>query len=247
MMVADGGPMINEVDESLRSVLRAEVVNATDVEVVFDAPTRDWASRRNRPTLDLYLYDIREELRLRQTGMIETRDERGMVIDRQPLPRFFKLAYLITAWTQRPEDEHRLLSAALATFIKYDIIPQDYLTPLLRDAGLPISLRIAYPLPEAQQVPDVWNSLGGDLKPSLDLVTTVPVRPDLFYDVAQAVMKPLRLHTSAVNTIEADDGVRRLRDPTEEAVAAPEPPTAPPTVAPADGKSRAARTPRRRT
>jgi Pvc16 N-terminal domain len=236
--------MINEVDESLRSVLRAEVVNATDVEVVFDAPTRDWASRRSRPTLDLYLYDIREDLRLRQTGIVETRDDRGMVTERQPLPRFFKLAYLITAWTQRPEDEHRLLSAALATFIKYDIIPQDYLTPLLVELAVPVSVRIAYPLPEAQQVPDVWNSLGGDLKPSLDLVTTVPVRPDLFYDVAQAVMAPLRLHSSAYNTINADDGVRQLRDP------ASEPPPAPstaPAVAPADGKPASTRAPRRRS
>jgi hypothetical protein len=40
-------------------------------------PTREWASRRNTPTVDLYLYDIREDLRRRQTGMVERRDEQG--------------------------------------------------------------------------------------------------------------------------------------------------------------------------
>ena len=32
-------------------------------------------------------------------------------------PRWFKLSYLVTAWTQRPEDEHRLLSALLGALI----------------------------------------------------------------------------------------------------------------------------------
>jgi len=115
--------MINEVDEALRTLVKADVVNGTDVEVVFDAPTRDWASRRNKPTVDLYLYDIREDTRRRGVGMIERRNERGVVEEREALPRYFKLAYLITAWTQRPEDEHRLLAALMGTFIRYDVVP----------------------------------------------------------------------------------------------------------------------------
>ena len=38
-------------------------------------------------------------------------------------PRHFKLSYLVTAWTQRPEDEHRLLSALLACFLRHDAMP----------------------------------------------------------------------------------------------------------------------------
>lgn len=204
--------MINEVDETLRALVRSEVVGGTDVDVVFDAPTREWASRRNKPTVDLYLYDIREDLRQRSLGVVEKRNDRGMVIERQPLPRFFKLAYLITAWTQRPEDEHRLLSMALATFMCYDVIPEQFLTPLLVEEGLPLSVSIAYPPPEDRQVSDVWTSLGGDLKPSVDLVITMPIQPASFLAVAKAVMAPLRLQTSGYNTIDADDGLRHLRD-----------------------------------
>lgn len=203
--------MISEVDESLRNLVKAEVVSGADVDVVFDAPTRDWASRRSKPTIDMYLYDIREDLRRRQTGYLEKRDERGVVTERQQMPRYFKMAYLITAWTQRPEDEHRLLAAVLATFMQYDNVPDSYLTELLAGAGLPVLLQIAYPLPEDRQVPDVWSSLGGDLKPSLELVATMAIQPEAFFEVAQAVMAPMRLHSSAHTTFNTDDGVRYLR------------------------------------
>lgn len=204
--------MINEVDETLRAIVKAEILSGADVDVVFDAPTRDWASRRNKPTLDLYLYDIREDLRRRETGFIEERNERGVVVERRQLPRFFKLAYLITAWTQRPEDEHRLLSAALALFMRYDLLPSEYMTPILTERGVPLLVQIAYPPPEDRQVSDVWSSLGGDLKPSIDLVVTLPIQPDSFMEVAQAVMAPLRLRSTAYNTFDADDGVRHLKD-----------------------------------
>jgi Pvc16 N-terminal domain len=224
--------MINEVDEALRNLVKAEVVNGADVEVLFEAPTREWASRRNTPTVDLYLYDIREDLRLRQTGMVERRDEQGLVVERRPVPRFFKLAYLITAWTQRPEDEHRLLTAILACFMRHDNVPESALTPLLLDLGWPLNIMIAYPPPENRQVSDVWSSLGGDLKPSVDLVITMAMEPDSLYEVAQAVMAPLRLRAVGHTTYDVEDDVRQLRQPP-----AGEPAPAPPApVAAAGGK-----------
>src|SRR5689334_21465 len=205
--------MINEVDESLRNLVNAEVINGADVDVLFDAPTRDWAGRRNTPTIDLYLYDIREDLRRRETGMIEVRDEQGLVVERRPPPRYFKLAYLITAWTQRPEDEHRLLSAILACFLRHDIMPDAALTPLLRELETPLQVMIAYPPPENRQVSDVWTSLGGDLKPSIDLVITIPLQPDMLYEIANAVMAPLRLRAVGHTTYDVEDDIRHLRDP----------------------------------
>ncbi len=148
-----------------------------------------------------------------QTGMIETRNERGVVIERRPVPRFFKLAYLITAWTQRPEDEHRLLSAVLACFMQYDTVPDSALTPLFRDLETPLQAMIAYPPPENRQVSDVWASLGGDLKPSVDLVITIALQPDTLYEVAQAVMAPLRLRAVGHTTYDVEDDIRHLRDP----------------------------------
>jgi hypothetical protein len=216
--------MINEVDEALRTLVKAEVVNGADVEVLFDAPNREWASRRNTPTVDLYLYDIREDTRRRAAGMIERRDEEGKVLDRRALPRYFKLAYLITAWTQRPEDEHRLLSAILACFLRFDVMPEFALPPFLQELGMPLGIQIAYPPPENRQISDVWSSLGGDLKPSVDLVITMAIHPDRLFDIAEAVMRPMRLRAVGQVTYEAEDDIRHLPDthvPEEPAGAAP--------------------------
>ena len=67
-----------------------------------------------RRPIDVYLYDIREDLRRRERGVLnEYNDDQTRIVGRHLPPRHFKLSYLVTAWTQRPEDEHRLLSALL--------------------------------------------------------------------------------------------------------------------------------------
>jgi hypothetical protein len=208
--------VINEVDETLRALVKAEVVSGTDVDVVFDAPTREWASRRNKPTLDLYLYDIREDLRRHEFGMVEVLDDTGRIVSRGEPPRFFKLSYLVTAWTQRPEDEHRLLAASLGAFVRYSALPPEYKTDLLVEQNVPLFVQIAAPPPENRQVPDVWSSLGGDLKPSLDLQVDMPIFPATFQDVAAAVMAPLRLKATGYQTSEAEDEIKSRRHPSGE-------------------------------
>ena len=182
--------MIHDVDETLRTLVRREVINGSDIEVVFDAPTKDWASRRNTPTIDIYLYDIREDVKRRHSGEVFSRDASGKKTGRGVLPRFFKLSYLITAWTQRPEDEHRLLSAMLGCFLKRDRIPADMTVGALADLGWPIDTTIALPPPEDRALSDVWSALGGELKPSLDLVCVVPVDLDRMVPVSPLVSDP---------------------------------------------------------
>ena len=167
--------MIYEVDEALRELVRRDAIRGSAVEVVFDAPTKDWASRRNTPTVDVYLYDIREDLRRRERGMINDYDSVGHVVDRHLPPRYFKLSYLVTAWTQRPEDEHRLLSDILSCFLRHDAIPADLLHGPLAELALPVAITVGLPPPEDRGFADVWSALGGELKPSLDVVITTPV------------------------------------------------------------------------
>jgi hypothetical protein len=167
--------VIHDVDQALRALIRRDAVAEADVDVVFDAPTKDWAGRRNAPTVDVYLYDIREDMRRRERGQVNEYDGNGRVIGRHLPPRHFKLSYLVTAWTQRPEDEHRLLSSLLACFLLHDAIPADLLGPSIVDLGLPVPLSVGLPPPEDRAFADVWSALGGELKPSLDVVVTTPV------------------------------------------------------------------------
>jgi len=169
--------MIQDVDESLRALVKRDALNGSKADVAFDAPTKDWSSRRNTPTVDLYLYDIREDLEQREVMWEDIRgDARDprLVTERRPPPRRFKLSYLVTAWTQRPEDEHRLLSALLGCFLRHPTMPADALSGALVQARQPIMLNIALPPPQDRSISDVWSALGGELKPSLDLVVNAP-------------------------------------------------------------------------
>jgi hypothetical protein len=167
--------MIHDVDESLRVLVARDVLNGSGVEVSFEAPTKDWSARLSTPTMNLYLYDIREDLDRRQIQHEEIRNDDGRVTARRPPPRRFKLSYLVTAWTQRAEDEHRLLSAVLTAFLRFDALPADVLAGSLAGSEYPVRTTIALPLPPERSISDVWTALGGDLKPSLDLIVTSPV------------------------------------------------------------------------
>ena len=181
--------MIHEVDSSLRALIQRETADGGDVDVVFDAPTKEWASRRNVPTIDVYLYDIREDLRRRERGLINEYEGNRITARRLP-PRHFKLSYLVTAWTQRPEDEHRLLSALLSCFLRHDAVPPELLDGPLAELGLPVPMTIALPPPEDRSFADVWTALGGELKPSLDIVISAPTDTGQRHVVGPPVTDP---------------------------------------------------------
>jgi hypothetical protein len=166
--------MITQIDEALRALVR-EAVGTSDVEVVLDAPTKDWAARRNAPTVDVYLYDLREDMRRRAHGVVEPRDANGKVSARYRPPRHFRLSYLVTAWTQRPEDEHRLLDSVLDHLVDFDTLPSHVLDPTLAAAGARVPLMVGLPPPEDRGFADVWTALGGELKPSIDVVIDAPL------------------------------------------------------------------------
>src|SRR5437764_2483660 len=166
--------MIQDVDESLRALVKRDALNGSKADVAFDAPTKEWSSRRNTPTVDLYLYDIREDLEQREVMWESVRDDSGFITERRPPARRFKLSYLVTAWTQRPEDEHRLLSAVLSCFLPMDALPGDVLRGEVAEQPYPLRVTIGLPLPPDRAISDVWSALGGELKASLDLVVTAP-------------------------------------------------------------------------
>ena len=200
--------MIGEIDDAIRALVKASDGIAADVDIALDAPTKDWAARRNAPTVDLFLYDIREDTRRREYGVSEQRDDRGIVTHRTPAPRYFKLSYLVTAWTQRPDDEHRLLDALLRCFLRFDAIPGSFVVGTLVETGLPCSLSVALPPPEDRAFADVWSSLGGELKPSLDLVITAPIARGITFPAGPPVTAGVEAEFSATG-LGIDEGVVR--------------------------------------
>lgn len=167
--------MIHEVDEALRLLLAESGLPERGVEVVFDSPTRDWAARRNSPTVSVFLHGIREEVTRRQSGTAAEHDTDGVVVAWRAAPRWFELSYLVTAWAGRPQDEHRLLAETLHCLTAVDALPARLLTGTLAELGLTVGLDTAGPEAGRPSVSDVWSALGGELRPSIDLRVLAPL------------------------------------------------------------------------
>jgi hypothetical protein len=233
--------MINEVDESLRSMIRDGALGHTDVEIVLDAPTRDWAARHSAPTIDLYLYDVHEDVNRRQSGPMAQINAEGRIEGHRAPPRFLTMGYLISAWTQRAEDEHRLLSAVLGCFLAHDAIPHEYLTELLRVHEVPVGVRVAYPPSEGRKLSDVWSALGGDMKAALEVVATVRLDAGVMKEAAPLVAEPMRLRAMGLPAGggAADDGFHQVRSAPLSVPGASDPVPS----SPVPGKSPAKKTP----
>lgn len=179
--------MIHEADEVLKRLLGGGALAGSGIDVSFEAPTRDWAARRNAPVINTYLYDIREDVDRRQRGHVPARDERDIVVRRRRPPRWFRLSYLVTAWTRTPQDEHRLMSAVLATLLTRELVPPAELPGSLAALGLSVPVTVAGSRTESRSLAEIWSALGGELRPSLDLVVTVPFPAFPEYDAGPAV------------------------------------------------------------
>ncbi|MFF8507436.1 DUF4255 domain-containing protein [Streptomyces sp. NPDC015492] len=204
--------MIHEVDEGLRRLLNGSGLEASGIDVTFDAPTRDWAARRSAPTVCVFLYDIREDALRRGSGTGEVYDEDGHLVARRSPPRWFQLTYLVTAWANRPQDEHRLLSQVLAALVAQDALPAPLLTGSLAELGLTVGLEAAGPVMDAPAAADVWSALGGEMKASLGVRVWAPLA-----GVAKAAAPPVT-EGLVVRSVAARDGApeeadqgRRLR------------------------------------
>lgn len=204
--------MIHDVDQLLEKLVRRDALNGSSVDLVFDAPTKDWVARRSGPCVNLYLYDIREDLQRRVPTWEDKRGADGQVTGRKQPARRFRLAYLVTAWTQRPEDEHRLLSSLLVCMLKNPMIKPGDLGGSLDEADLPVYLEVGQPETQERSLADIWSALGGELKPSLDLVVVAPVLPntDSYYGPPVTAGPTIGL-ASTGGADEAPSGSRRTK------------------------------------
>lgn len=177
--------MLHLLDESLESFLRQVVpLPAREVDVAFDAPDADWAAGLSRPTVNLYLWDVRLNTGERDLGMEEVTDSNGRKQRRSPRPRV-DCRFLVTAWTTEVRDEHALLGRVLIALLNHTEIEAQYLEAALATlTPLPaIELRAG----SASENPDFWSALGGQLKPALDAVITLTVDAALMREVGPPI------------------------------------------------------------
>ncbi|MCE1254728.1 MAG: DUF4255 domain-containing protein [Anaerolineae bacterium] len=179
--------MIADVDDVLRKMLIREIdIKGNEVDIAFDQPKREWSSRLSKPTINLFLFDIRENLRLRGAEQYSktTRDDGIVEVRRNPTR--MDLRYIMTAWVKEAEDEHLLLSTALMGLLRNPFIPADLLPERLQDQPSSIPLEVATFPPEAGPIDkfsEIWGVLDNEMRPGIILTVTVsmdPYSPALF-------------------------------------------------------------------
>jgi Pvc16 N-terminal domain len=157
--------MLDLVDESLEAFLRATVpLSARDVDVSFVPPEREWSAKLTRPTVNVFLWDIRRSAERSRSGM-ETVEVEGRTMYRMALPRI-ELRYLITAWTTDHTDERVLLAGLLRSVLAHAAVPAEYVAEGLRPLG---PLPVVMPVTGEQHV-EVFRTLQGQLKPGVNVV-----------------------------------------------------------------------------
>ena len=174
--------MLADLDETLRVLLKRELARHgfDGVEVAFDAPARDWSSQLSGPTVNLFLYDLRESHEFRPTEWREDRSN-GRHREVRP-PMIMECSYAVTAWTQAVEDEHRLLSQVLGVLFAFPQLPADVLAGRLAETAQRFAIEGRIGQPKSDGKADFWSAVGGQYKASLDYVVTLACESGVAYE-----------------------------------------------------------------
>jgi hypothetical protein len=169
--------MIGDLSETLRKILddKALVQTCPELEaaqVVFDRPAESFNPAQT--TINLFLYDIRENMELRNNEPISRFVDQRVIIQRPPLR--IACSYLLTAWpvggTEPVLQEHQLLSQALQVLSSYPHIPNKFLQGKLKDQSPTLPMMVARS--EGLKDPsEFWTALGNKLRPSITVTVTL--------------------------------------------------------------------------
>jgi Pvc16 N-terminal domain/Carboxypeptidase regulatory-like domain len=172
--------MIRDLSETLNAILTQPGLptELKAANIAFDHPVESF--NPSTPTVNLFLFDIREnpDLRFQEASITPSN---GAVVITQP-PRRILCTYLVTAWvsggTAPVWQEHRLLSQVLAVLSQYPTVPADLAVKTIKTSDPPVLLQVAMGN-TATGASEFWSSLGAKLRPSLTVQATLalPVFP----------------------------------------------------------------------
>lgn len=174
--------MIQALDMTLKKLLQSELPRellGPDIKVFVGFSTPDERfppASFQLPGLNLFLYDIQENVNLRNLETRSERQDNGTVLLRHA-PTWVDCHYLVTAHArdgaQTPEtDEHLLLGEALRVLLRHRRLPAEFLQEDLSGQR---------PLPRTSLIPpeslrhgmELWSALRGKPRPSFHYTVTL--------------------------------------------------------------------------
>jgi len=173
--------VINALDETLAALLRRGLAAglSDQVQVSFATPDDQFPPPSVKlPAIDLFLYDVRENLELRSNETYVERHADGTATRVRP-PVRVDFSYLITAWPSESvpdpsEDEHRLLGEVMLVLLRYRTIPEEVLQGVLVGQQPPLPVSSLQP-GRLQSLGEFWQALGGKPKAALNYMVTVAI------------------------------------------------------------------------
>ncbi len=166
--------MIRDLSLTLKSILSQSGLppELAAAQIVFDRPSENFNPQQT--TVDLFLYDIRENVELRNNEPIITRSN-GQVTT-HPSPLRVACSYLITAWPvggpELPLQEHRLLGQVLQVLSRYPMIDASFLQGSLVGQEPPLPMVAMHP-DALKNLSEFWTALGSRMRPSLTVTVTI--------------------------------------------------------------------------
>ncbi len=193
--------MFNDLCELVKKILVEGVpLDTSEIDVVFDAPNSEWKSSLSRPTVNCYLYHIIENHELRRTdweygrNAVAKRDGGGHSVTRRRMPYRIDVSFMITAWANAIEDEHRLLWRVLSALMRYTQVPMEFLDGDLATQAWPMPIKVAQPESVFKNPSDFWSGMEVHVKPSVSVILTVALDTEQFAEIPLVLTRRVRVH-----------------------------------------------------
>lgn len=202
--------MLNDLDETIKYLLVDGVpLDLSEVDVAFEPPNQEWSGSLARPTINCYLYHLVENRELRHTDWELDRSEplrqRGNgetlshTMMRRRMPFRVDCHYVLSAWANNPEDEHRLLWRMMAALMRYQQIPDEMLKGDLANEEWPIHTKVAQPEGVIKNPSDFWSGMEAPIKPTINYVATLPLDPSLEWELPIVITRRVKMYPGIGN------------------------------------------------
>src|SRR3990172_3263592 len=156
--------MLPELDEAIRELLIRQVpLDPAQVDVAFERPDCENVARFSKPTVNLFLFHVEENLELKRAGWDVHRNGDGTATKRWP-PIRAAVHYLVSAWAQAVDDEHRLLFHLFRAIQRNPELPQELLEGPLANQPQPVALAVS-PWESAKDFTELWSVLDNRMQP----------------------------------------------------------------------------------
>lgn len=186
--------MFADLDDTIRQLLIKEVpLDLSEVDVSFEAPDREWSGRLSRPTVNCFLYDVRENLDLRATDFETMRNNGKGLSTTKRVPARIDATYQITIWARAPEDEHQLLWRVLVVLFRNPILAEDVLQGSLKNQMYPTPTRVIQPNQARANPAELWQSIDNRIRPAVTYTVTVPLDPDIAFTAPMVFTRRMRI------------------------------------------------------